>query len=612
MKSQWRRLVAGVMGVGIYAALIGNTAAATISVTAPNVIATPDQGQAALYPSFITLQNYRGTITAVRVILHNMSHSYPDDWDILLVGPGGQKAILMSDCGGGFVINHCTLTLTDSGPPLPDNAQISTGTYRPTNYSDGNDALDRFPPNAAQAYSTSLAVFNNTSPNGTWNLYVVDDSSGDIGAINDGWTLELETTAFQNLGTITIPNTMTANPYPGVITVDNLPASITNVNLTLRQLTHSVPGNLDIMLTAPSGQNTIIMSDAGGAFGVNSVMLTFDDNAATSLPADSQIVAGTYKPTNIGDGDTFPAPAPTPTGSSMLSVFNGTDDPNGPWKLFIASDTTGGSGLLNGWQLDFTLEPTILANISTRALIGTGDNALIGGFIISGTQPKKVILRAIGPSLSLSGQLADPTLELRDASGTLIASNDNWRTDQEPEIIASMIPPTDDLESAIVATLPADNSAYTAIVRGANNTTGIGLVEIYDLDRTVDSKLANISTRGSVNPGDNALIAGTILTGGFSQKTLVRAIGPSLAVPNPLANPALDLRNASGASLASNDDWAMPDQAEILATTIPPTNSLESAIVANLPAVGASYTAIVGGVNNTSGTAVVEIYALSQ
>ena len=145
----------------------------------------------------------------------------------------------------------------------------------------------------------------------------------------------------------------------------------------------------------------------------------------------------------------------------------------------------------------------------------TGDNVLIGGFIITGTQPKKVIVRAIGPSLSvlLPRALADPVLELRNSSGGLIRSNDNWRSDQEAEIIATGIPPSNDLESAIVATLPANSSAYTAIVRGVNNGTGIGVVEAYDLDQTVDSKLANISTRGFVQTGDNVLIGGLIVLG---------------------------------------------------------------------------------------------------
>ncbi len=157
---------------------------------------------------------------------------------------------------------------------------------------------------------------------------------------------------------------------------------------------------------------------------------------------------------------------------------------------------------------------------------------------------------------------------------------------------------------------PTD-TGYTAIVRGFKNATGIGVVEAYDLNRTADSKLANISTRGLVQTGDNVLIAGTIVPGGPSQRVLVRALGPSLPVPGPLADPTLELRDGQGALIAFNDDWQSTQAADIIATTIPPTNSLESAIVATLPSNGAFYTAIVRGLNNATGIAVVEVYGLN-
>jgi hypothetical protein len=204
--------------------------------------------------------------------------------------------------------------------------------------------------------------------------------------------------------------------------------------------------------------------------------------------------------------------------------------------------------------------------------------------------------------------LADPILELRDSSGALIRTNDNWRSTQAAEIIATGIPPSNDLESAIVATLSANGSAYTAIVRGVNNTTGIGLVEAYDLERTIDSKLANISTRGLVQTGDNALIGGLIVLGQNPLRVIVRAIGPSLNVTGKLADPTLELRDGNGALIRSNDNWRTDQQAEIIATGIPPTNDMESAIVGNL--VQGSYTAIVRGANNTTGNALVEVYAL--
>jgi hypothetical protein len=253
--------------------------------------------------------------------------------------------------------------------------------------------------------------------------------------------------------------------------------------------------------------------------------------------------------------------------------------------------------------------PVTLANISTRLVVESGDNALFGGFIVTGTQPKKVILRAIGPSLSVPGKLADPVMELHDSAGQVIASNDNWMdAPNRQEIIDSTVAPLDDLESAILMTLPANNAAYTAIVRGANSGTGVGLVEVYDLDRTTNSKLANISTRGLVQTGDNVMIGGFIVVGVAPLKVIVRAIGPSLPLPGALANPTLELHDGNGGVLAANDDWRSDQEAEIIATTIPPSNDLESAIVRTLNP--GAYTAIVSGVNGTTGVALVEVYAL--
>ncbi len=253
--------------------------------------------------------------------------------------------------------------------------------------------------------------------------------------------------------------------------------------------------------------------------------------------------------------------------------------------------------------------PTTLGNISTRLSVETGDNVLIGGFIITGTQPKKVILRAIGPSLPLSGSLADPFLELHDPAGATIASNDNWKdAPNKQEIIDSTIPPTNDLESAILMTL--EPGPYTAIVSGVNNTTGIALVEAYDLDLGSDSVLANISTRGFVQTGDDVMIGGFIILGDEPQKVIVRAIGPSLPVTGKLADPVLELHNPDGSILASNDNWRSTQESEIMDTGIPPSNDLESAIVATLPP--EAYTAIVRGKNNTTGIGLVEVYRLEN
>jgi subtilisin family serine protease len=255
--------------------------------------------------------------------------------------------------------------------------------------------------------------------------------------------------------------------------------------------------------------------------------------------------------------------------------------------------------------------PTVLANVSARLPVGTGDNALIGGFIVTGPQPKQVVVRAIGPSLGLDGQLENPTLELRDSSGAL-QTNDDWKDSPDQQaIMDSGLAPTHDLESAIIATLPANGQAYTAIVRGANDTTGIGVVEVYGLDPYADSELANISSRGFVQTGDNVLFAGTIVVGETRRRVLVRAIAPSLNISGKMDDPVLELRNQYGDLLRENDNWRTGGQEmEIMQSGLQPTNDLESAILEDLLANGASYAAIVRGVGNTTGIAVVEVYAL--
>src|SRR5207253_2516667 len=214
----------------------------------------------------------------------------------------------------------------------------------------------------------------------------------------------------------------------------------------------------------------------------------------------------------------------------------------------------------------FALQQALLGNISTRAFVQTGDNVMIGGFIITGSGQKRVIVRAIGPSLvnfGITNPLQNPTLELHDGTGTLITSNDNWMdAPNKQAIIDSGLAPIDNLESAILTSL--NPGAYTAIVRGVNNGTGIALVEGFDLDRTVVSKLGNISTRALVQTGDNVMIGGLIITGPDSDKVVVRAIGPSLAqygITNPLADPTLELHNGSGTIIGFNDNWKDSQQA---------------------------------------------------
>lgn len=253
--------------------------------------------------------------------------------------------------------------------------------------------------------------------------------------------------------------------------------------------------------------------------------------------------------------------------------------------------------------------PNRLLNVSTRLHCQTGDDVLIGGFIVSGTTPKKVIMRAIGPSLAVDDKLADPQLELHAADGSVV-SNDNWNSNRLA-VLASGIAPSDEHEAAIVATLQP--GAYTAVLSGVAATTGVALVEIYDLNPDGESRIANISSRGKVDTGDNVMIAGFIVSPDQPTKVIVRAIGPSLAdtgVSDALADTTLELHDSDGMLIAQNDDWSSDQPAEVNASGVAPTDLRESAIVRTLQP--GSYTAIVRGKDDTTGVALVEVYTLGD
>lgn len=250
-----------------------------------------------------------------------------------------------------------------------------------------------------------------------------------------------------------------------------------------------------------------------------------------------------------------------------------------------------------------------LGNIATRLPVLTGERVLIGGIIVAGQAPKRVMIRAIGPTLGafgVAGTLNDPTLELFQGN-TLLASNDNWRDSQEQEISATGLAPSDNREAAIVRTLNPGN--YTAIVRGKGDTTGVALVEGYDLEQRPDSKLANISTRGFVGGGDDVLIGGFIA--GPSTRVVVRATGPSLGavgIQGALQDPTLQLVNSNGEALFANDNWKGTQRQELEATGLQPSDDREAAIVATLTA--GKYTAVVKGAAGNTGVGLVEVYNL--
>ena len=261
-----------------------------------------------------------------------------------------------------------------------------------------------------------------------------------------------------------------------------------------------------------------------------------------------------------------------------------------------------------------TPPPAQSLNISTRLGVGTGDDAMIGGFIIQGNSPKTVLIRGLGPSLSnlgLSGLLLDPVLELRGENGALLFQNDNWKDGQRSQIEGTPFQPGDDREPVIIATLPP--AAYTATLTGKNQTTGMGLLEVYDLDQAADAQLANISTRGFVGAQNNVMIGGFILGGNNSTRVAIRGLGPSLSqfgLGNLLADPTLELHDANGTTIIANDDWSDDSTSALLLGTngLAPAAANESAIFTSLPP--GSFTAILAGKNGGTGLGIIEVYNL--
>lgn len=382
------------------------------------------------------------------------------------------------------------------------------------------------------------------------------------------------------------------------------------------------------------------------AVGSTSAQVTFRNNYATESTFDGGVLE--ISSPNINGGAFTDITNAAVGGSFVMGGYNGTISTNflspiagrpawtGNSAGFITTTANLGPNVAGqnirlrfrmasdcsvssmGWRID-TLKVTqagcaTALNISTRLRVQTDNNVLIGGFIVTGSAPKYVAIRGIGPSLAAFGipdVLQDPTLELRSSNGSLIMQNDNWQDDpsQASQLTAIGLAPSDPRESAIAAVLQP-NASYTAIVGGKNNTTGVGLVEVYDFNNTADSQLANISTRGFVLSGDNVMIGGFILGGSSGTRVAVRGIGPSLSgILNPvLADPTLELHDNNGATLVANDNWQDdPTQAaQLTLFGLAPTDPHESGIFQSLP-VGA-FTAVLSGKDNGTGIGLVEVY----
>ena len=318
--------------------------------------------QGSPYPSEIVVTQ-AATIVDVNVELEDITHAVPDQIDVLLVGPGGQQSLLMSDVGGSNALTSDSITLDDDAAgSLPDSGVITDlGEYKPTNFGNTDGPL---PPAPVPNFNTQLSVFDGTSAAGTWQLFVHDDTAGTGGSIG-GWSLEFE---------------LATTPYPSTISVAGV-GTVSDVNVTLHGITSGFPADTDILLTGPGGQQATLMSDVGSGYDIDDLTLTLDDEAAQSLPDAAQIVAGTYKPTNLdGAPDIYPDPAPVATGATLLSTFDGIGA-SGEWRLFARDDQAGYVMSLTGWSLEITwtdnLVPTGTVNVNGGSASTSSQNVTL-------------------------------------------------------------------------------------------------------------------------------------------------------------------------------------------------------------------------------------------
>jgi hypothetical protein len=387
----------------------------------------------------------------------------------------------------------------------------------------------------------------------------------------------------------------------------------TNGNLYLSLAGNNMIGGGSIVKFAPNGTSSPF---ASGLFLPAGLAVDSANNVYVADLGSGSV----FRFTSTGTKTTFASGLNSPRSLSfdsngVLYVGEfGTHDivkfPGGVKTAFSHDDTFIGG-------LAFEPPTAQLTNISTRASVQTGSGVTIAGFIVTGTDAKTVVLRGLGPTLSqppfnITGVLADPTLQLFDGSGQPFWFNNNWKDTQQAQIQATGLAPPNDLESAILQILQPGK--YTAILRGNNGTTGVGLVEVYDISPGVFAELTNVSTRGFVGTGNNVMIAGIITSGGNgSTQIVVRGLGPTLAAPpfsiaGALADPVVTLVDQNGVVVKTNDNWKNTQQAAIQATGLAPPNDLESAMVVTVAP--GRYTAILSGQSGGTGIGLVEVYKL--
>ncbi len=339
------------------------------------------QGPTTPYPSEIAVAGMAGTITDVNVTLTNLTHKYPSELRMLLVGPSGQTTALYEHAAiYSHDVTDLTFTLDDQAAGTIPNPFVA-GTYQPTqdNTGDCDHFVPLAPPAPAGPYGTALSAFNGVSANGTWKLYIVDDIAVTAGDA-EGWSIAITTTGtaqttFSNTNPLTIADkdpegdddcpATPATPYPSSINVAGLTAAVTDVNVTLTNLTHDFPEEVRMLLVGPTGQSVLLMEDAGGDDHPTDVTFTLDDEAPGAIP--DPLVAGTYQPTVTPDGcggpyPSMPPPAPAAPYGTTLSAFDATN-PNGTWKLYVVDQVEGDSGDIEGWSLDITTAPSYASSV---------------------------------------------------------------------------------------------------------------------------------------------------------------------------------------------------------------------------------------------------------
>jgi uncharacterized repeat protein (TIGR01451 family) len=500
------------------------------------------------------------------------AHSPDPDPFFLQTRPESRQSISIPSNG------HATATATfDPGPDFNFiTDKIVATTTDPTN---GTSAFSTSVPVTPSSVSTDLALTMTGSPNPATNSNITYT----IGVANNG--------------PAAAPNTVIIDILPLATNFVSATSSAGNCSVDIHNV---ITCNLGSLANGASATATFVAAPTTTGVFLNfaGVSSNITDNKRTNNGVFVETVV------NAPSASPTPPPTPSPTGTPTSTA---TPTP--------ASTPTP------------TATPGLIGNVSTRLPIGTDDNVLIEGFIVQGPagSSKKIIVRAIGPSLvpfGIADAVANPTLEIFDGSSVKIAANNDWKItqvggiitgDQFSEIAASGLAPGNELESAIIANLAP--GSYTAVVRGLGNTTGTGVVDAYDVSAGSSAKLANIATRGLIQPGDKLMIAGFIIQNA-PVRAVVRAIGPSLiafGINNALADTTLQLRDQNGVIVVENDDWKVrsdgsSQQAELEATSLQPTNDLEAAFVATLQP--GQYTAQVRGKPETTGTGVVQVYFL--